>query len=374
MEHIRHFAYLIVIVRIRLLHQLFRQIEGKAQAVFVILAHFRKGIAGNLAQREQFHLFTARQRGPVVREGDVHAHVLKIDGMLHRCTAIPVRPVQQLGASLYQPQSRRLMPVLHGHHQKRIALLVHIVGGSALFHIDIRQGPCNVGTVFHGQQAHQGRHPVPVLFIDVAGQHTCNLPPLHPAPFQRAGSERQLFDPGIRQEMVSVHAPAVTGRPVRPIVQQEPDHGRIPAGTGQQKRSQAVAHGVPHVHLLTAHFPAAEQFLHRVVEIVPDQQMEQGKPLAAHRRKQFLLPAACHTVPHILQGLPGEDVIPVDSLLVVPLPPGIALRLGVLLAGFHQHIRQSAYVHTRTLLRPARESQGPLCPLPAPYSFHRKLQ
>ena len=94
------------------------------------------------------------------------------------------------------------------------------------------------------------------------------------------------------------------------------------------------------IEFFTADPSVIEQCFYYVMEIMPHQQVEQIQPHTANRQKERFLAAVGHTIPGILQCIFRENAIVIDFFFMICLPPWVEPGLGVILAGFYQHIFQ----------------------------------
>ena len=232
MQNIHHFPKFVFVVRIYLTDQHLCQIQRKPQSIPAFSAHFTKKIAGNLAQRKQIHL---RNRVcTVLFQCKIHGLIVKFNRMLNGRQTSFIGHIYHFRTPLHQLQSSRIMTISPCHHQKRIAVFIHIVCFSALIQKYFRQRPGIFGAIVRRQQLFQRRKPVNILSIDVTGQQTGNLPPLFHASFQTRAvkCKHPIRKSGIRQKMICIHIPVVTLGVTGAMLQQKPDHTQITPGTG----------------------------------------------------------------------------------------------------------------------------------------------
>ncbi len=94
--------------------------------------------------------------------------------------------------------------------------------------------------------------------------------------------------------MPGIPSVCIADRSIRTVIQQKLCHPEISAAAGQKQRSQALAPSVGQIHV---HRPAfvVQDFLCRIIEIMPYKQMKQAHPPASRRIGKSGLIAALQT-------------------------------------------------------------------------------
>ena len=283
----------------------------------------------------------------MILQRNVHGLISELRRMHYRSPPLAIGGIHHFRTLLHQLHRRRHMVVFPGHHQKRVAVLIHIPRICALFQKNFRQRPGVAGAVLGGQKLFQRRKPGIILPVDIAGKQTGDLPSLLHTVLQafKINCQQIILKPGICQKMICIHAPLVQLGIAGPMLQQKPDHGQIPPHTGQKKWRQTMPLAVGQINLIPLYPSVTEYFLHRPIEIVPYQQMEQRKPRPACCRKQRFLPAFRQAFFRLLYGFFLKHVILVGGIFMIALPPGNKPGPVKFFAGFHQQLCQLLYVH-----------------------------
>ena len=129
------------------------------------------------------------------------------------------------------------------------------------------------------------------------------------------------------------------------MLQQKSDHGQVSPTAGQQKGGQAIAFMVRQINGFLFCLLVIQYAFYGIVEIVPDQKVKQGKPIAAYRLQQSLFGAFCNTAFCICYNVWRDDGVPVNAAFKIIVPPGNEFALVNLLRGSYQQISKLFYVH-----------------------------